>query len=48
MPVVASDSTLPPVTKVASEKSTFSWRDRVIVVAPHSISILPSTTAEIR
>ncbi len=48
IPFAVIDSTLPPVTNVGSVKSTCSWRDNVIVVEPHSISILPLTIAEMR
>ena len=41
-------SRLPPSTKVIRLKSTRSWRDRVAVVVPHSISTLPCATISIR
>ncbi len=34
-------STLPPSTKIGTLKSTFSMRDSVIVVVPHSMSASP-------
>ena len=37
-----------PSTQIGRLKSTFSWRDRVLVVVPHSMSILPLMTASKR
>ena len=39
---------LPPSTKVMLLKSTCSCRESVLVVEPHSRSMVPPTTAEIR
>ena len=47
-PELASVSSPPPVTKVIRVKSTFSARERVIVVAPHSISARLLMIASIR
>lgn len=44
----ARTSALPPSTKMGTEKSTRSMRDSVIVVLPHSASILRATTSSMR
>ncbi len=44
----ARTSALPPSTKIGTEKSTRSMRDSVMVVLPHSASILRATTSPMR